>query len=243
MPVNYGVLRGKVINSIPYKSGTDHYQIEIQADKLYAIAVDVYSELAGAKLNPGSYRDVIDGRTTLDTDRLVMYYKDENFTHPLTAEFLKVAEGFTAKANLDPAICLDYIRTSPALFPLSAMQVVTPKVATAPPQILNGDIGPWVQKATNNPNAVVFAFGSGWDDNTTNSSLIFDWQQSFSPNPSLGIHDIHMNQGDSGSEEKNNGTYQDGALFFYFSDTSLWIAMFFRFQNQSIQTDDNGNPA
>ena len=46
MPVNYGILRGKVINAIPYQHGTDHYQIEIDANgTLYRIAVDVYSQL------------------------------------------------------------------------------------------------------------------------------------------------------------------------------------------------------
>jgi uncharacterized protein YukJ len=62
----------------------------------------------------------------------------------------------------------------------------------------------------------------------------------------MGIHDIHMNQGDSGSEEKNNGPGQDGALFLRFigvaGTADTWVAMFFRFQNQSITTDSNGNP-
>jgi len=235
MPVNYGVLRGAVINALPFKSEGDHYQIEIKADQLYRIAVDVYSELAGTKL-----RYSPDGHTTLDTDRMVMYYKNENFVHPLTAEFLKLKTGFTPKANLDTAICLDYLRTSPTLFPINTMQVVAPKTATKPGDDLNDEIGPWVQKAENNPDAEVFAFGSGWDDNTTGANA--DPQVYFNPDPTVGIHDIHMNQGDSGSEEKDNGINQDGALFFHFNSSNLWVAMFFRFQSQSIETDSNGNP-
>ena len=109
MPVNYGALRGSVINFIPYKSGKDHFQIEIKADQLYRIAVDVYSQFAGAK----QHYSPKGGSTMLDTDRMVMYYKDENFTHPVTAEILNLQTGFTTKANLDPSICLDYIRTTP----------------------------------------------------------------------------------------------------------------------------------
>ncbi|WP_158797168.1 DUF2278 family protein [Pedobacter sp. L105] len=235
MPVNYGVLRGKVINSIPYKSGADHFQIEVQADQLYRIAVDVYSQFAGEKKNYAH-----DGNTMLDTDRMVMFYKDENFTHPLTDKILQVSTGFTAKKAMDQAICLDYLRTSPALFPIGSMKIVTPKSALGPGDDLNDDIGPWVQKATNNPDAEVFAFGSGWDDNAAGGHP--DTQHYFNPNPSLGIHDIHMNQGDSGQEEKYNGIHQDGALFFHFRNANQWVALFFRFQVQEIKTDNNGNP-
>ena len=76
----------------------------------------------------------------------------------------------------------------------------------------------------------------------------------------MGVLVVLMNQGDSGSEEKDNGPGQEGALFLRFhrcrrdnchtrrpsrtippSDTpsprTPWIAMFFRFQSQSINTD------
>jgi uncharacterized protein YukJ len=235
MSVNYGILRGKIIDSIPYKSGADHFQIEIAADQNYRIAVDVYSQFAGTK-----QKYAHDGNTTLDTDRMVMYYKDENFAHPITEELLKVNTGFTKKSDLNAALCLDYLRTAPKLFPIEAMKVVAPKSGSKPGENLNGDIGPWVDKATNNQNAEVFAFGSGWDDNAAGGHP--DVQAYFNPNPSVGIHDIHMNQGDSGKEAKYNGTYQDGALLFYFSDTPQWVAMFFRFQVQKTETNNSGNP-
>jgi len=236
MPVNYGVLRGKIINSIPYKGGADHFQIEVQADQNYRIAVDVYSQITGHKR-----RYAPDGgNPTLDTDREVMYFKDENYTHPITAKILAgVKTGFTAKADLDADLYLDYLRYNPSLFPLAAMKVVAPKSAGNQGDNLNDDIGPWVTKATNNPNAEVFAFGSGWDDNADGAKP--DTHPYFNPDPPVGIHDIHMNQGDTGQEAQYNGINQDGALFFYFKDTDTWVAMFFRFQNQSTHTDDNGN--
>lgn len=235
MPVNYGVLRGKVIDSIPYKGGSDHFQIEIQADQLYRVAVDVYSQFAGTE-----QKYAPDGNSILDTDRMLMYYKDENFSHPLIDEILKVGTGFTPKMDIVPDLCLDYLRTVPVLFPVGSMKVVAPSTGDGPGENLNDDIGPWVDKATNNPNAEVFAFGSGWDDHAPGGHP--DPQPYFNPNPSVGVHDIHMNQGDSGKESKYNGIHQDGALLFYFNETSQWVAMFFRFQVQSINTDDNGNP-
>ena len=234
MPVNYGILRGRVINFIPYQAGTDHFQIEIKAGQLYRIAVDVYSQFAGTRLAYAA-----DSDPTLDTNRMVMYYKDEHFEHPLTAQLLQAGTGFTPKAQLPAALCLDYLRTQPVLFPIEQMKVVAPKSGNQPGENLNSDIAPWVQKALNNQDAEVFAFGSGWDDNTAGSHP--DTRKYFHPDPSVGIHDIHMNQGDTGKEAKYNGINQDGALLFHFAAENQWVAMFFRFQNQSLHTDDKGN--
>jgi len=235
MPVNYGVLRGKITDAMPYQSGTDHYQIIVQADQLYRIAVDVYSKFAG---QPVLYS--ANGDTVLHTDRMVMYYKDENYQHPVIPEILKCKTGFTPKAAMNASICLDYLHFTPPLFPISLMKVVKPKTDQTPGENLNGDIDPWVQKAKNNPDAEVFAFGADWNDNLPGS--IPDNHPYFAQNPSVGVHDIHMNQGDTGTQAKSNGSKQDGALFIYFKSTQKWVAMFFRFQNQSINTDANGNP-
>ncbi|MEX8547473.1 MAG: DUF2278 family protein [Mucilaginibacter sp.] len=235
MAINYGVLRGKVTDAMPYQSGTDHYQILVQSDQLYRVAVDVYSKFAGQTL---LYPQ--NGSTKLDTNRMVMFYKDENYQHPVTADILKSKVGFTPKAAMPASICLDYLHFSPPLFPINLMQVVKPKSDTSPGENLNGDIDPWVQKAKNNPDAEIFAFGSGWNDNLPGS--IPDLNPYFTQNPPVGVHDIHMNQGDSGSQAANNGSKQDGALFIYFKTANQWVAMFFRFQNQNIKTDGKGNP-
>jgi uncharacterized protein YukJ len=268
MPIqNYGLLTGAVINAIPYKSGADHYQIELSATgKLYRIAVDVYSAKAGSSRHYSPQ-----GVTTWDLDREVLFYQDENYSHPMLASLVAAPEGLTAAAQLPQPLLLDYLRYQPALFPIGQMKPVPPKNTSGGGGDLNDEIDPWIQKAMNNSAARLFAFGSSWDDSTsTHPDPTVYW----TPNPSLGIHDIHMNQGDSGSEAQNNGTWQDGALFLQFTDggsgeaTTLgsgeaatlgsgearaagsgvtpasprWIAMFFRFANQSINTDDKGNP-
>jgi len=235
MAINYGLLRGGVINSLPFKTTADHYQVEVKADQLYRVAIDVYSEIAGAQLHYSK-----GGSTQLDTDRILLYYKNENFVHPLTTQILQTKTGFTPKSSLPAALGLDYLRTTPALFPIDAMTLVPPKATGKKGNDLNDDLNPWVLKATNNPNAEVFVFGSYWADNI--ASNITDNTGYFNPDPSVGMHDVHMNQGDSGREAENNGPNQDGALFFYFKDTNIWVAMFFRFQNQIIKTDNTGNP-
>jgi uncharacterized protein YukJ len=193
----------------------------------------VYSQFAGESRHFAPKGE----STTLTQDRMVMYYKDENYVNNITAKILKVNTGFTLKAAMDPDICLDYVHKP--LFPLNSMRVVQPKSAAGPGEDLNDDIGPWVNRAMNNPNAEVFAFGSGWDDNAPGSHP--ETRAYFHPDPAVGIHDIHMNQGDTGTMAKANGPNQDGALFFHFNDTNTWVAMFFRFQVQSVNTDANGN--
>jgi uncharacterized protein YukJ len=237
MPVNYGMLRGSVIDAIPYQGGADHYQVEVQGGaNLFRIAVDVYSVIAGGKMQYSAT-----GYDSLDTDREVMFFKDENFMHPVTTTMLNAPLGFTPKNNLDQKLWLDYIRYTPTLFPLSQMKVVPPKAAGGGTQDnLNQDIDPWIQKAKNNSDAEVFALGSGWDDNAPGARP--DPRHYFNPDPSLGIHDIHMNQGDTGHEAVYNGIWQDGGLFLHFISANQWVAMFFRFQNQRTQTDNNGNP-
>jgi len=236
MPVTYGVLRGKVIDAIPYNHGTDHYQIEIRDanNVIYRIAVDVYSQIAGQKRKFSTFNSNV-----LDTNREVMYYKDENYTHEITGLMPALAAGLTSNDDMDPKLRLDFIRYNPALFPLDQMKVVPPKDPAGNVPDLNHDIDPSIQKAKNNDDAEVFAFGSSWDDNAAGGKP--DTHPYFDPNPSLGIHDIHMNQGDTGHEAQYNGIWQDGALFIHFITSNQWVAMFFRFQNQSLDTDDNGN--
>jgi uncharacterized protein YukJ len=242
MPIqNYGLLTGAVINAIPYKSGADHYQIELSASgKLYRIAVDVYSAKAGSSRHYSPQ-----GATTWDLDREVLFYKDENYSHPVLDTLVTASVGLTAAAQLPQPLLLDYLRYQPALFPIEQMKPIPPKNTSGGVGDLNDEIDPWIQKALNNPAARLFAFGSSWDDSISGHP---DPTVYWNPNPSLGIHDIHMNQGDSGSEAQNNGSWQDGALFLQFTDGNsgagpaagsgpaapVWIAMFFRFANQSI---------
>jgi uncharacterized protein YukJ len=73
----------------------------------------------------------------------------------------------------------------------------------------------------------IFAFGSAYSDSGKVD----------------GIHDIHMNQGNPvATFGKDNGTWQDGALFLYAPATKLWTAIFIAFQTESWTPDSNGNP-
>jgi len=46
----------------------------------------------------------------------------------------------------------------------------------------------------------------------------------------LLVHDIHMNQGNSGAFGRDDGVWQDGGLLMHFPGESRWVAVFLAFQ-------------
>jgi hypothetical protein len=58
-----------------------------------------------------------------------------------------------------------------------------------------------------------------------------------------GMHDVHCNQGDPAGSQwyQSNGIWQDGCVFAHMPDGtySAYLGMFL---NQTLNTDDNGNP-
>jgi uncharacterized protein YukJ len=64
-----------------------------------------------------------------------------------------------------------------------------------------------------------------------------------------GIHDVHMNQGSSGSfvndgrddHNDHNDIWQDGAVLVDLGD-GRWAGYFTAFTQQTVPTDDLGNP-
>jgi uncharacterized protein YukJ len=235
MPLpEYGLLRGNVINVLPFQKIGDHYNIELSAaGQSYRIVIDVYSTLKGSPKATGE-----DNPGVWDIDRLLLFYLIEPFDHPVLTACMQTAAGYTPAKNLPASLHLDYLRTQPALFPVSEMKVVPPTTAAGDGNDLNDDFNRWIQKAIQDPGAEAFAFGSFFDNRNSRHP---DHHLYFHPNPEMGIHDIHMNQGDTGSEAANNGVGQDGALLIRYSDNT-WVGIFLRFQNQSIDTDDQGNP-
>lgn len=58
----------------------------------------------------------------------------------------------------------------------------------------------------------------------------------------IGVHDVHMNQGNSGPYARDNGTFQDGGLVLTSRHSSTAVGIFLAFQGQSFNTDDGGHP-
>ncbi|MCA1709791.1 MAG: DUF2278 family protein, partial [Actinobacteria bacterium] len=57
--------------------------------------------------------------------------------------------------------------------------------------------------------------------------------------PGNGVHDIHMNQGNSERFREDDGVWQDGGILIHFPRESRWVGLFLAFQSQAWHTDDS----
>ena len=56
--------------------------------------------------------------------------------------------------------------------------------------------------------------------------------------PGNGVHDVHMNQGNSQQFRRDDGVWQDGGLLLHYPTQDQWVAIFLAFQSQAWHTDD-----
>lgn len=111
----------------------------------------------------------------------------------------------------DRDLCLDYVRMK--LFPHNKM--IQMKGFDEEHIYLTGIIEKYVEKAKNNENYEVFAFGRLYANGK-------------------GLHDIHLNQRSINKFRKNDARYSDGGLFFRNRQSNRIIAIFIAFVTQSL---------
>jgi uncharacterized protein YukJ len=218
MPIqNYGVLKGRVYERIRATSKSEHFQILVnRGDNPHRIAINTKSA------EPPSE---------------VLFYANEDFKHPITDAIQQadLAVGFTPLPSNPSSIALDFIRSN--LFDVSEM-VPLPSNASGNNDDLNDRLDFFIQLAIKDESAVIYAFGQHWEDQHGADQYFHEI------NPSTGIHDIHMNQGNpKGNYFADNGIYQDGGIIIHYPSRDRWAAVFTAFQSQSFHTDDQtGNP-
>jgi uncharacterized protein YukJ len=210
MPIaKYGLLVGRPLHGVPGRGTNAHYQIHVVDDTTeYRIAVNVQSQLAPSE---------------------VEYLVDDDFRHPITATLRDRALGFYRLGHLPTDGGLDFIRGN--LFDRTRMRPL-PMNLPGPDDDLNDQVDRVVQAAIAEEDALVYAFGQRWGPENGTRDKIFGFL------PGNGIHDIHMNQGNSGQFVNDDGVWQDGGLLFHFPSTDRWTAVFLKFQSQSWHTDD-----
>jgi len=207
---SYGVLVGTIRDGREDPAGhSPHYEIWVEADQNYRIAVNVRS---------------------VDGSDVVAHY-DPDFTKPTKRDLASLAagkKGLTALPTGPGGAGLDYLRDD--LFLIGAMAPIPPDgQGVTLRNLLDGQ----VERAKADRDAVVIAFGEFFRDPARDPTFGFS--------PELGVHDIHMMQGNEGSFADDNRINGDGALFIRFAGGET-IALFVRFSTQSTTTDDRGNP-
>lgn len=210
MPIkNYGVLKGHAIDRKLGKGNTPHFQIHILSGQThYRIAVNVKSQS-----DPST----------------VLCCFDDHFDHPVLSKLKTLSHDFTPLKSQPETEALDYIRSN--LFHRKQMKPI-PYHISGPYNDLNEKLDRFVQRAMAEKDALVYAFGARWGPENGKPDRYFGFQ------PGNGIHDIHMNQGNSANWQQDDGVWQDGALLFHFPSKDQWVAVFTSFQSQSFYTDN-----
>ncbi|WP_433750515.1 DUF2278 family protein [Falsibacillus pallidus] len=207
---NYGVLKGIPVRALPGSDKSPHYQILVHGE------------------NGNPYRIAVNIKSQgYPSD--VLYYVDEQVDTEKTEELMNLPYGFTPIRDNKPPIGIDFIRGN--WFDPAKMTALPPDV-DGPNNDLNDQINHYLNEAFQRE-AIIYAFGAKWGPEKKADGY-------FGFVPGQGIHDIHMNQGNEGRWERDNGTYQDGGLLLQFKDK--WVSIFLAFQSQSWCTDDLGNP-
>jgi uncharacterized protein YukJ len=207
---SYGVLAGRVVDRrTEGGSDTPHFQIQVTGGGVeFRVAVNVLSKEHPSEL---------------------LYVADEAFAHPVVQGLAGLAEGFTPLASTPGGLALDYIRAN--LFDRQLLRPV-PATAPGPDNDLADKLDHFVARAAADPDARIFVFGQRWGPEAGTRDKVFGFL------PGNGVHDIHMNQGNSQAFRRDDGVWQDGGLLLWFPAQAQWVAIFLAFQSQAWHTDD-----
>ena len=220
MPLKtYGVLKAQVIAARPGVGASPHYQVHCVAGNLqWRIAINVKSQLAPSEL---------------------LYLVIEDFRHPVTMGLDSFAPGFTELPRQPGGVALDFIRGN--LFHRTQMRPL-PHSVPGPDNDLNEKLDAYVQRAIDDEDATLYAFGERWGPEPELRDRYFGFL------PGNGVHDIHMNQGNAGKFVEQDGVWQDGGLLLHFPALrepdgtqrfpEQWVGVFLAFQSQAWHTDD-----
>jgi uncharacterized protein YukJ len=215
MPLSrYGVLKARPVDR---RLGVDrkspHYQIRTVAGDL-------------------DHRIAVNVKSQLAPSE-VLYIVVEHFEHPITDSLLDLEDGFRELARTPSAGGLDFIRGN--LFDPMDM-IPLPHDVPGPDNDLNEKVDAIVQRALADEASMLYAFGQEWGPERAPDKY-------FGFRPNRGVHDIHMNQGNSGRFKQDNGVWQDGGLIFHFPHQAQWMAVLLAFQSQAWHTDDRTGDA
>lgn len=179
----------------------------------------------------GQYEGAIDVSTPAGIK--VQYRVVPDLSRRLFASILALPSGWHLLATNASSGALDYLR-SPLLrnSPGCVAVVASPLIDLINAFFRSPQFG-WIESTGDNALDVLEA-------NLTGSQRLFVFGAPY--NTGLGVHDIHMNQGDPpGQFQHLDGIWQDGGTIIERPGGEL-VAVLTKFATQSFQTDDQGLP-
>src|SRR3954453_2402329 len=212
MPLEgYGVLTATPIDRRRESTGdSPHYQVHARGGDgtNYRLAINVKSQESPSDL---------------------LFLLDDDLKHPVTAAVEALGPGWPPLAPAPGGANLDYVRAN--LFDAAKMRPIPPDVE-GPDNDLPDLLEHYVQRAISDPSARLRVFGQRWGPEADKPDKVFGFL------PGNGVHDVHMNQGNSGQFERDDGAWQDGGLLINFPGEGRWVGVFLAFQSQAFHTDD-----
>ncbi|KAH7228625.1 hypothetical protein B0J15DRAFT_556240 [Fusarium solani] len=170
----------------------------------------------------GEARAAINIKSGNRQESRLAYWALSQFTHAITEKLDALKDGFQLLAGTSEqepgGLALDFIRGN--LFRRSDGRIL-PHDVDGPDNDILDQLKPILDRAIL-ADATVYIYGSDFSDGR-------------------GIHNVHMNQGNSRRWARDNGVFQDGALIFKFEDH--WEAVFLAFASQAVHTEDGPNDA
>lgn len=163
----------------------------------------------------------------------LLYLSNDNFQHPLLDQLIVLSDGIYVIPSGPGGLAIDYQRGH--LFNPRDMRRI-PASRPGAHNDLSDELLSRVTRAINDPGARVYAWGTRWGPEQNSIDHIFHFT------PGNGIHDIHMNQGNTDEHRHDNGAWSDGAIMFSTDAGRHWCAVFLAFQTQSWETDEHGHP-
>ncbi|MGF1683721.1 DUF2278 family protein [Photobacterium minamisatsumaniensis] len=211
------------------KSGMSHYNfisaVPNEDSKEYQVNIDIQSQVA--------------------SNVRMLSKKNFDVASHLPASFIDIKQGFTKLETQPGGLAIDLIHQP--LFSVDELKNADLQSAEQISDILNGYLSAGTE---------VLVFGTMYDDSDNKYHEAYrNDNESYRDHhmygarrhreqqmPPRGVDDVHLNQGTPSSQyqSKDNGTYQDGALFVVNQD-GRYDAIFFAFAGQCFDTNEKGN--
>lgn len=163
----------------------------------------------------------------------LLFLANDDYQHPIIDELTLLDDGLYEVATEPGGLAIDYQRGG-HFDPRDLVQLPASRPGSR--NDLSDELLARATRAINDPGARVYAWGTRWGPEPTLHDHIFDFI------PGNGLHDIHMNQGNTDEHRHDNRAWADGALMVQSTRLGRWSAIFLAFQTQSWNTDETGNP-
>ena len=137
----------------------------------------------------------------------LLYLVDDDFRHPVTGPLPAAGTGWTTLPPGPGGANLDYIRGN--LFDPAGLRTL-PADATGEDNDLADLFDHYLRRAAGDPDARLYVLRRALGPRTDRQDKVFGFL------PGNGVHDIHMNQGNSRRFSGDDGVWQDGGLLVHF---------------------------